>query len=80
MWPISIFQLKPLIVTVGGQWNEGENTCLKESKILENFQAREENKLEKVRQITQQEEVGEITRQHAGTNTAFYSKKLYNRF
>lgn len=52
------FSIKSLTVTVGGQWNEEENKCLKESKTLENFQAREENKLEKVKQIAQKEEVG----------------------
>lgn len=67
------FSIKSLTVTVGGQWNEEENKCLKESKTLENFQAREENKLEKSKANCTKGRSGEITRQHEGANTAFYS-------
>ena len=53
-----VFSTKSLSVTAGGQWNEEEKTCLKEGKCPENFQTRKENELKKVRQITQQEDVG----------------------
>lgn len=42
-----VFSTKSLSITAGGQWNEEENTRLKEGKTPENFLARKENKLKK---------------------------------